>query len=114
MGEIEEKKLDSNKDLSSKNQRNTFSLEKKNKPSLKSIFEKNHQAAISEVSSWPDWQVKSMQMLFPERKDWKIKGQPSHQTKKGMQNTAILANFSFGYCNPFQGVLEKSLRRLLS
>ena len=27
---------------------------------------------------------------------------------------AILANFSFGYCNPFQGVLEKSLRRLLS
>ena len=31
-----------------------------------------------------------------------------------LSGTAILANFSFGYCNPFQGVLEKSLRRLLS
>ena len=43
------------------------------KSSQQRTFEESHQEAVSEVSSWPDWQVKSMQMMFPERKNWKIK-----------------------------------------
>ena len=83
MSEIEKEGFYNGRNLQKqKNKKNTVSLEEKKTSNFKYTFEKSHQAAISEVSSWPDWQVKSMKMLFPERKNWKINGQLNSKIEK--------------------------------
>ena len=89
MNEIEKDRFSNDKNLFKiKNTESHVSPSSKERRAidLKYTFKEIHQEAISKVSSWPDWQVKSMQMIFPERKDWKISGQPSSQSEKGSQN----------------------------
>ncbi len=91
MTEVEKERFYNDKNLSnpkSKEKENdiSFSSEERRKSDLKRTFEERHQEAVLEVSSWPDWQVKSMQMIFPERIDWKIKGQPSPQVENSCSN----------------------------
>ena len=85
MSEVEKERFYGDRNLSRPRDKKdiSHSSEGAKEPALRHSFEeKAHQEAIAEVSSWPDWQVKSIQMLFPERKDWKIKGQSSSQVEE--------------------------------
>ena len=37
-------------------------------------FEEGVQRAVEEVSSWPDWKVRSMRSIFSSQRGWKVDG----------------------------------------